>query len=108
MYWPETLSELLNVGENDCLMYVYVCANETSNEWSLLEDEYIIIFLKREGSEWENICCPKINGDESPSFPEDWNWQEILDLVWEEKTVTYTTKLNEDYEQVEAFWEAEE
>ncbi|MBR3927115.1 MAG: ankyrin repeat domain-containing protein [Akkermansia sp.] len=109
MYWPGTLSELLNVGENDCLMYVYVCANEPSNEWSLQEDEYIIICLKREGGSWTNISWPKVPHDDAdPYFPADWDWQEILDLVWEEKTVTYTTKLNEDYEQVEATWEVEE
>ena len=108
MYIPGDMPKLLNVGENDRLMFVRTIAQETSNEWSNREDEYIDIWLKREGGEWANICCPKVNGGESPNYPEDWNWQEILDLVWEEKTVTYTTKLNEDYEQVEATWEVEE
>ena len=107
MYIPGDMHKLLNVGENDRLMFVRTIAQETSNEWSNREDEYIDIWLKRAGGEWANICCPKVNGDADPHFPEDWNWQEILDLVWEEKTVTYTTKLNEDYEQVEATWEVE-
>ena len=105
MYLPGDMPKLLNVGENDRLMFVRTIAQETSNEWSNHEDEYIGIWLKREGSEWENICWPKINCDESPNYPED--WEEILDLVWNEKTVTYTTKLNEDYDQVEATWEVE-
>ena len=108
MYIPGDMPKLLNVGENDRLMFVRTIAQETSNEWSNCDYEYIDIWLKREGGEWANICCPKVNGDADPHFPEDWNWQEILDLVWEEKTVTYTTKLNEDYEQVEATWEVEE
>ena len=108
MYLPGDLPRLLNVGKNDRLMFVRTIAQETSNEWSKCDYEYIDISLKREGGEWANICCPKVNDDADPHFPEDWNWQEILDLVWEEKTVTYTTKLNEDYEQVEATWEVEE
>lgn len=107
MYFPGTLSKLLHVGENDRLMYVNVCANESSNEWSQ-EDEYIVIFLKRDGDDWQDVCWPRVpNDDADPHFPEDWNWQEILDLVWEEKTVSYTTKLNEDCEQIEATWEVE-
>ena len=108
MYIPGDMPKLLNVGKNDRLMFVRSVVQETSNEWSNCDYEYIDIWLKREGGEWANICCPKVNGDADPHFPEDWNWQEILDLVWEEKTVTYTTKLNEDYEQVEATWEVEE
>ncbi len=107
MYFPGNLSKLLQVGENDRLMYVNVCANESSNEWSEV-DSYTVIVLKRDGDEWIDVCWPRVpNDDADPHFPEDWNWQEILDLVWEEKTVTYTTKLNEDYEQVEATWEVE-
>lgn len=107
MYIPGDMPELLNVGENDCLMFVRTIAQEIS-KWSKCEYEYIDIWLKREGGEWANICCPKVNGGESPEYPEDWNWQEILDKVWDKKTVTYTTKLNEDCEQVEATWEVEE
>lgn len=108
MYFPANLSKLLQVGENDRLMYVIVCADETSNEWSQ-EDEYIVIFLKRDGEDWIDVCWPRVPHDDAdPHFPADWNWQEILDQVWEEKTVIYITKLNEDYEQVEAAWEVEE
>ena len=107
MYLPGDLSRLLNVGKNDRLMFVRSVVQETSNEWCNWDYEYIGIWLKREGGEWANICCPKVNGDADPHFPEDWNWQEILDLVWVEKTVTYTTKLNKDCEQVEATWEVE-
>ncbi len=108
MYFPGSLAKLLNVSENDRLMFVSVCANETSNEWSQ-EDEYIAIYLKRESGSWENICWPRVpHDDANPYFPEEWNWDEMLDQVWDNKTVTYTTKLNEDYEQVEASWEVEE
>ena len=70
--------------------------------------KYIVIFLKRDGDDWQDVCWPRVPHDDAdPHFPEDWNWQEILDLVWEEKTVTYTTELNEDYEQIKATWEVE-
>ena len=107
MYFPGKLPKLLNVGENDRLMFVRTIAQETSNEWSDCEYEYIDMWLKREGGEWENICCAKCNGDACPYIPEDWDWEEILDQVWDVKTVTYTTKLNEDYEQVETTWKVE-
>lgn len=107
MYLPGDLPKLLSVGENDRLMFVRTIAQETSKEWSDCEYEYIDIWLKREGGEWENICCPKTNGDGALYYPEDWDWEEILDQVWDEKTVTYTTKLNEDYDRVVATWEVE-
>lgn len=107
MYSPGILSELLNVGENDRLMYVRSLVQETSNAWSDGKEEYINIWLKREGGEWENICSPRCNGFETPNYPENWDWSKILDLVWNGKTVTYTTYRNEYNDQVEATWEVE-
>lgn len=109
MYWPGVLPMLLNVGENDRLMFVRCLAQETSNKCSDCEREYIAIWLKRaEDGEWRCICCPKDDGNVDPHFPQNWSWDEILDFVWDEKIVTYTTKMNEDCEQIEATWEVEE
>lgn len=104
---PQDLPKLINVGENDRLMFVRVCADEASCTWGQ-EQVFIIIFLMKENT-WESICWPMLPYDDAdPHFPENWSWYEILDQVWDGKTVTYTTKLNEDYDQVEATWEVEE
>ena len=107
-YYLGNLSELLNVGNNDRLMFVHVENKAVSNEWSFV-DECIVIYLKREGGEWKDICWPSVPDDDAdPHFPEDWNMEEILDAVWNWNTITYTTRLNEDSEQVESTWEIEE
>ena len=107
-YYAGYLPELLNVSDNDCLMFVEVFAIETTNKWKHQADEYIAIYLKREGGEWKNICWPMAPKDCAPNFPESWNWDEVLDQVRNWNTVTYTTKLNDNHEQVEATWEVEE
>lgn len=45
MYSPGDLPRLLNVGENDRLMFVCSVVQETSNEWSNYDYEYIDIWL---------------------------------------------------------------
>lgn len=105
--YPGRLPELLNVGEKDRLMFVRVEVSDSSNEWGMGDEEYIGIYLKRDGGEWASVCWPDAPKDANPYFPENWDMEEILDAVWDWETVTYATKLNEDYEQIEATWALE-
>lgn len=101
------LPRLLSVGEKDCLMFM---ANFVNEQESWGEDaEIIYIYLKREGGTWEYVCMPKWPHDEVNShFGEDWDMDELLDKVWEGELITYTTVLNDDYEQVSSCWKIAE
>ena len=100
------LPELLNVGENDRLMIVRVFVKETSG-WNDEEVLFVAIWLKREGCSWKNLCYPVAPDECATGYSDNWNWDEMLDQVWNWETVVYTTKLNDDDEEVESTWKVE-